>query len=139
MGKVKGVFAYTNEEFFKKCAIIHNNKYDYSKSIYNGTVQNVTYTCYRHGEITQNAKVHSNGCGCPSCAKENAGMSLADFINKANVIHNYKYTYEKSIYINNRTPLIVTCPEHGDFEIRPANHLNGAGCKLCNLKKKSLA
>lgn len=45
--------------------------------------------------------------------------------------HNYKYTYDKAIFINARTPMIITCPVHGDFEQRSRDHKRGQGCRKC--------
>jgi hypothetical protein len=56
------------------------------------------------------------------------------FKEKANYIHDNKYNYDKAVYINSTTPVIITCPIHGDFEQRPNNHLHGRGCKKCRPK-----
>lgn len=57
--------------------------------------------------------------------------TIDDFIEKAKLIHCDKYDYSKSVYINVRTKLIITCPIHGDFEQKPNLHLNGCGCPKC--------
>lgn len=44
-------------------------------------------------------------------------QTLEEFIKKSNIAHNFKYNYDKSIYINKQTKVIVICPEHGDFEV----------------------
>jgi len=56
------------------------------------------------------------------------------FIERAAEINNNYYNYDKTIYINSRTHLIVTCTKHGDFSIRPDTHLckKPRGCKLCS-------
>ena len=38
--------------------------------------------------------------------------SNEEFIELANNKHNYFYTYSKTDYKNNRTPVIITCPDH---------------------------
>jgi len=53
------------------------------------------------------------------------------FINKANKIHNYYYTYEDSVYTKNNQELIITCPIHGKFKQKPSYHLLKHGCKKC--------
>lgn len=58
--------------------------------------------------------------------------TLCDFINKSNNIHNFKYKYSKSNYKNNRTEICITCKKHGDFYIKPYNHLKGKGCPSCD-------
>jgi len=53
------------------------------------------------------------------------------FIKKANKIHNSKYNYDNTIYINNKTSIIINCNIHGEFKQRPDSHLNGSGCPRC--------
>ena len=57
-----------------------------------------------------------------------------DFINKAKQVHGDKYSYDKTDYKNARQPVVITCPEHGDFVQTPNNHLSGNGCKQCGYK-----
>jgi hypothetical protein len=68
-------------------------------------------------------------------------METKDFITKAEKKHKNpdgspKYLYNKSVYINSREKLIVTCPIHGDFEQIPSNHLFKTGCPMCSGNKK---
>lgn len=53
------------------------------------------------------------------------------FIDRSNLVHNYFYSYSKTIYKNKRTPVIITCPVHGDFLQNPESHYNGRGCRRC--------
>lgn len=46
-------------------------------------------------------------------------------------IHSNKYTYNNAIFINVRTPMLITCDVHGDFLQRPRDHKRGQGCKKC--------
>ena len=48
----------------------------------------------------------------------------------------WKYTYNKVDYISSMKKVIITCKEHGDFELRPNDHLNGVGCSKCYGNKK---
>lgn len=55
-----------------------------------------------------------------------------EFIKKARNKHGDKYSYDKVDYKHNKTKVIITCPQHGDFEMMPANHTNsGQGCPEC--------
>lgn len=54
------------------------------------------------------------------------------FITKAELVHNFRYTYENTIYVagyNNK--VIITCREHGDFLQISNRHLLGQGCPIC--------
>jgi hypothetical protein len=57
--------------------------------------------------------------------------STEEFIKKAKKVHGNKYEYDKVNYVQARKPVIVTCPEHGDFPITPDNLLRNKGCKEC--------
>lgn len=53
------------------------------------------------------------------------------FIDACNYIHGGRYRYDKTKYVKRNQKLIITCPEHGDFEQTPGNHLYGYGCPVC--------
>ena len=46
-------------------------------------------------------------------------------------VHAGKYTYENAQFFNARTPMAITCPEHGTFMQRPRGHRAGKGCRKC--------
>jgi hypothetical protein len=58
--------------------------------------------------------------------------TLEEFIEISNNIHNNKYSYDNTIYINNLSGVIITCSIHGDFEQLPKCHLRGNGCPKCS-------
>jgi endogenous inhibitor of DNA gyrase (YacG/DUF329 family) len=60
----------TQEDFITACSKIHNNFYDYSKTIYKKAHDKVTITCPTHGDFDQKAYVHKQGHKCPKCGKE---------------------------------------------------------------------
>ena len=41
----------TTEEFIKKAKAVHGDKYDYSKSIYNGVNNKIEIICPEHGSF----------------------------------------------------------------------------------------
>lgn len=65
----------------------------------------------------------------------NKKSNLACFIKKANKIHNHKFDYSKSIYIDAKTKLDIICTKHGVFSQRPNDHLSGRGCPKCKIEK----
>jgi len=48
-----------------------------------------------------------------------------------------KYGYEKTVYVNYVTKIIITCHKHGDFEQTPKDHLSGRGCHKCFIEKQT--
>ena len=66
-------------------------------------------------------------------------MTQAEFIAKAEQLHNGKYTYEKTVYTLSAAKIIVGCPIHGDFSVTANNHVsksNLCGCPACGGTKK---
>lgn len=64
-------------------------------------------------------------------------MTTTDFIRNAIKIHGDKYCYEKSLYTNTRSKVVITCPVHGDFYKSPHNHVSKKqGCPSCSKEKK---
>jgi hypothetical protein len=53
------------------------------------------------------------------------------FVDACNYIHGGRYIYDKTKYVKRNQKVIITCPEHGDFEQTPGNHLYGYGCPVC--------
>ena len=133
----------TTKEFIEKAQIIHNNKYDYSKTVYIKSTEKVCIICPKHGEFLQLASSHLSGKGCVKCSRElnskNQLGTIEEFIEKAKKIHGDKYNYSKSVYINSKTPITITCPIHGDFKQIPNTHLNNHGCPKCGTIKNGQA
>lgn len=58
-------------------------------------------------------------------------LTNTEFIEKAKQLHNGKYDYSQTNYVNSRTKVCIICPEHGVFEQLPSSHLQGNGCPMC--------
>lgn len=66
-----------------------------------------------------------------------AKLTLDDFIKKSKAVHGEKYDYSNSFYKNNNEKITIICPKHGEFRIRPSDHMNGQGCPKCKGEKLS--
>lgn len=53
------------------------------------------------------------------------------FIRKASKIHNYKYLYTNTEFINSKSKIKIICPIHGEFEQKANHHISGHGCQKC--------
>jgi hypothetical protein len=118
-------------KFIQKAKEIHGDKYDYSKTNYTGSENPLTITCPEHGDFEIKPTYHINDkLGCP---KERKAYQLTtkDFIERAQKKHGDKYDYSKTKYKNQKTPVIISCPKHGEFKQLPDGHLNGTGCPKC--------
>lgn len=49
-------------------------------------------------------------------------------------VHGNKYDYSKTDVSkkDEKSRIMVICPKHGEFWIRPTHHVNGVGCKKCS-------
>lgn len=125
----------TNKDFIKELKKVHNDVYDYSKVKYFGALDKIKVVCKKHGEFEISAHNHLNGQGCKLCGNtKNSDKNKSnknEFIEKAEKIHGNKYDYNKTVYNNSRTKVTITCSIHGDFEQRPADHIQGRGCSKC--------
>lgn len=65
------------QEFISRARNIHNDKYDYSKSVYNGMRQKLEIVCKTHGSFWQYGELHIKGGGCPKCANKVISESMS--------------------------------------------------------------
>lgn len=57
----------TTEDFVFEANNKHNNKYDYSNTVYNGEAYELLVGCKDHGNFVIRAASHLHGTGCPVC------------------------------------------------------------------------
>jgi hypothetical protein len=141
----------SQEDYINRCNYIHNNKYDYSKTVYNGKRSKDVIICPIHGEFEQYAGNHIKGQGCPKCGKEKAKKHDGNYQNarKNNIkfqediyqIFGDKYDVIGE-YVNNKTKIELYCnekykdgTEHGSFFARPDCLIQGHGCPKCSVNK----
>lgn len=124
---------YSLEKFIDKANKIHKNKYDYSKVEYVDSQTKVCIICPKHGEFWQTPYSHLAKHGCPEC-KGLKKLTKEIFLERANKVHNNKYTYENAEVHGIRSKIPIICPIHGKFLQAIKNHLNGQGCPLCGKK-----
>lgn len=97
-------------------------------------------TCDIHSVSKISDKYHlKQNSFCTTCRKEDRTKEFEkQFKLKSSEIHNNKYNYDKSIYIENSIPLTIKCLLHDvEFEQRPADHLKGkTGCRQCIIAKQ---
>jgi len=124
----------THENFIENAKKIHGNKYDYSKVDYLNSNTKVIIICKIHGEFEQNPHSHigKQKHGCPKCSK-NCKLTIKEFIEKAKIIHGTKYDYSKVKYDNINNKIMISCNEHGNFNISASHHIYSlTGCPKCS-------
>ena len=120
----------TTGEFIEKARVAHGDRYGYERTVYVGSQKKVTITCLDHGDFQQTPSHHLIGQGCTKCA----GLcrpTTEEFIEKARAVHGGAYSYDRAVYVNTRSKVVITCPVHGDFEQYPSDHTSGNGCARC--------
>lgn len=127
----------TTKEFIENAVKVHENKYDYSKVVYVNNNTKVEIMCKEHGSFWQTPRVHiCSKSECPKCSGVFLDKDL--FVEKANKIHNNKYDYSKVKYVDSKTKVCIICPQHGEFNVVPNNHLSSnVGCPKCSKLKSA--
>lgn len=131
------------EEFIKKSQEKYGDKYDYSKTIYNGSLNKVTIICHKkdengkeHGEFQIIASEHirkNRECGCPICSKEEKTYNLEEIKEKSKNIYGDKYDVIK------RDGLFITfkCNVHNCINTKKLYpYLQGTACKQCGTESR---
>lgn len=129
-----GVAVYKNEQakenFLRK---FDSEKYEFVDF---KSWKEVTVRCKVCGSLRTTTADNIYRYGCPKCGQVKTHQALSlnttEFIEKARKVHGDKYDYSKVEYVNTHTPVIIICPEHGEFAQTPLKHLSGQGCAKCS-------
>ena len=128
----------TPEKFLRQCREVHGDRYDYSKAVYVTSKNPVEIVCREHGSFFPvPGNFIGRRSGCPECGKISVGLqsrkSLTHYVSKFREVHGDRFEYKGLSYEGNYSTVIVTCPVHGEFTQRVADHQNGIGCSRCSL------
>jgi len=134
----------TTKTFIERSNRIHNNFYNYSKTIYTLSKNKVIIICPIHNEFKQVANSHLMGTGCRKCGfslnttnghkrEFKTRITQKDFIHRCCDVHGKKYDYSKTIYKGIKNKITIICPIHGKFEQEASNHVYGKGCSSCSV------
>lgn len=128
---------FSRDETIENLNVTHNNKYEYTYTIFSDNKSIILIKCPLHGYFTQSLAAHKRGHGCPLCANsKNANKQthtqehvLSEFYK----VHGDKFDYSKFIYNGNLVNSIIICrvEGHGEFSQTPATHKGGSGCPRC--------
>lgn len=157
----------TQEQYIAKARAKWGDAYDYSESVYLAGLKPITIRCIKHNHyFTVQAGNHISKLlksgGCPLCGQE----SLTEYrrkkheealrkaeqkkkVNKPHLTHKERflkkaramypdYDFSRVEYKDRETYIVIVCPVHGEFKIRPRTLLIGEkgqkphGCWKCN-------
>jgi very-short-patch-repair endonuclease len=125
----------TKEQFIEEAIRFHGDKFDYSYVNYVDARTKVTIVCKAHGAFEQIASQHLKGIGCKKCKYEYIvnvkRKPQSEFIEKAVKTHGDRYDYSKVNFTAMKTPVLIICKIHGEFNQKPVDHVKGKGCQKC--------
>jgi G:T-mismatch repair DNA endonuclease (very short patch repair protein) len=126
----------SNTIALSKANKIHNNFYNYDKFIYTNCYAKSIVKCLIHEEFLICPNNHLQGRGCPACGVlkfiQAKTSTTNKFIENSIIIHNNKYDYSQTIYVNAKTKVKIICRTHGKFLQEPKHHLSNVGCPRCS-------
>jgi hypothetical protein len=130
----------SEQEFINRSKNKYGNKFEYSFLIYKEYTENVILKCKIHGLITIRPNRHlKSKTGCYECGndirKNASGLTNKEFIDRAKIVHNNFYEYDKTNYLSMDKYVNIKCPTHGYFPQIAENHIKGFGCQNCALSK----
>lgn len=142
----------TKEDFIEKASFVHKNYFTYEHCGFENVSNYVTVTCPIHGDFKVKANNHLHGANCKKCqlsgikhetqplpTVNKSTKKLNNYEFKKRVIEVWGERYivnDKTMYEKSNKPVIITCPEHGEFSITPNHLLSGRGCPKCGKNKK---
>jgi very-short-patch-repair endonuclease/uncharacterized protein YbaR (Trm112 family) len=141
----------SQEERTKACIhnakLVHGDKYDYSKTIYENDKSKLIIICPIHGEFYQSYNDHVVSYHeCPECKdkvkliqKSNEEVRLKskeNFFSRMKEIYNDFYDLSEFEYVNTNTDGKLICPIHGEFYKCPNKLINRRqSCAKCTANK----
>jgi G:T-mismatch repair DNA endonuclease (very short patch repair protein) len=125
------------EEFIKRVAEKHNNRYNYEKTKYTTQKNSIIITCPKHGDFTITADSHLKGYGCTICPSLTSDKAYRyntnSYIEKAKLKWKDSIDYTQCKYTDKRCVLKLKCNIHNvEFTQIAEYHLSGKfGCPTC--------
>jgi hypothetical protein len=95
----------TTKNFIDDASEKHNDKYDYSKTIYEKHNKFVTIICPIHGDFGQKPYIHLMGSGCQKCSESKGEKKVALFLEKNNINFDKQKTFNDCKNINTNRQL----------------------------------
>lgn len=126
------------DEIMKSFNLKHNNKYDYSISLFDNKTTTKSYIniiCKKHGVFKQRINHHIDGTGCPKCKESQGEKTICEILCEIGLTYNIDFFREKTfknlIFENNLffdffLPKYNLCIEFdGDQHFKPIKIFGG--------------
>lgn len=128
----------------EKSKSLFGDLFDYENSSYLDAKTMIKFRCKKHNySFEQTSNNHFNSkYPCKKCLLESKIETFTDgleiFKQKIKLIHGDLFTFENALYVNQRTPICLTCSIHKKSIIKePQVFLRGHGCDLCYRERAS--
>lgn len=124
------------EEVLNNFHKVHKDGFIYYPETYEGSCKFMDMSCKVCGfKFRQTPNKHLMGRGCPKCGGT-MKWTTEDFIAAVEKKFPGQFLFDKTVYINQRKPVILTCKKHGDITVIPKIFLSGCGCEHCKEEKR---
>jgi len=124
-------------KFVSMSKALYGDRFKYDKVNYTTNVAEVELICKDHGSFFRSPKVFLRGYHCSECMKN-------DIFVKNGELFKHKFNEDwtkynlKSQYCGTYQPIIVECPDHGEFEVTPEQcRIRAEICEKCRSKNGS--
>lgn len=123
-------------KFIEDGKLIHNSKYSYDKTIYNGAHIKCIITCPIHGDFEQTPNSHiTKKYGCRKCGRDKVtklqSIGIEEFIRRSREKHNNKFDYSLVDFISTNKKVRIICDKGHTFEQTAYDHFR-FGCSICS-------
>lgn len=58
-------------------------------------------------------------------------VSYEEFLTRSSKVQKVVHDYSTVVWVNTKTPVVITCTKHGPFTQLPSSHMQGFGCPEC--------
>lgn len=137
----------STDKFISQAKKVHGDRYDYSKVKYINRTTEVEIICKKHGSffVLPYNHIKKSGGNCPKCTYENYSKLITGinrnvecnkekFIKRSKEKFGDKFDYSKIQYKGLDKNIILICPIHGEFKMRPDAHFRSkTGCPRCSI------
>jgi|GEM_PF-378067 len=122
--------------FIEKTKKINKTNFLYKRENFKSFNELMIISCTKHQRnfhITPYNHLRAKYGGCEECghSKNTPNLTIKEFKEKANDIHNLKYDYSLVKFDSKEDMIQIKCPIHGLFTQKVKYHLRGSGCKYC--------
>lgn len=115
------------DQFIREAIEIWGDRFDYTDSVYINSNSKIRFFDKINNRfVEQIASLHIQGF-------EPKKIDEDFFILESELVSDFKYSYDKCEYVNKTSKVILCCKSHGEFKLKPFDHLNyGHICPDCD-------